>query len=49
MDISHDLKTPLTNILGYTETLINNPDLDEASKGKVSKRCSCLTAIVLII
>jgi len=34
MDISHDLKTPLTNILGYTETLINNPDLDEASKEK---------------
>lgn len=34
MDISHDLKTPLTNILGYTETLINNPDLAEATKEK---------------
>lgn len=34
MDISHDLKTPLTNILGYTETLIYNEDLDNVLNEK---------------
>jgi len=28
LDISHDLKNPLTSILGYSETLINNRDLE---------------------
>jgi len=37
MDVSHDLKTPLTNILGYTETLMNNPDLDESAREKYLK------------
>lgn len=32
LDISHDLKNPLTSILGYSETLINNPELDEKEK-----------------
>ena len=32
LDISHDLKNPLTSILGYSETLINNRDLDENEK-----------------
>jgi len=32
LDISHDLKNPLTSILGYSETLINNRDLDEKEK-----------------
>ena len=32
LDISHDLKNPLTSILGYSETLINNRELDENEK-----------------
>lgn len=32
LDISHDLKNPLASILGYSETLINNRDLDESEK-----------------
>jgi len=32
LDISHDLKNPLTSILGYSETLINNKELDEHEK-----------------
>ncbi len=32
LDISHDLKNPLTSILGYSETLINNRNLDEKEK-----------------
>jgi signal transduction histidine kinase len=32
LDISHDLKNPLASILGYSETLINNTDLDESEK-----------------
>lgn len=32
LDISHDLKTPLTNILGYAETLLEDSNLSEAEK-----------------
>lgn len=32
--ISHDIKTPLTSILGYSERLIKNPDLPNATKEK---------------
>ncbi|WP_017213032.1 sensor histidine kinase [Clostridium beijerinckii] len=32
LDISHDLKNPLSSILGYSEILINNNDLDEKEK-----------------
>ena len=31
-NISHELKTPLSMILGYAETLRNNPDLDEKTR-----------------
>jgi signal transduction histidine kinase/HAMP domain-containing protein len=28
-NISHELKTPVSSILGYMESILNNPDLDE--------------------
>lgn len=33
-NLSHQIKTPLTNILGYMEILQDSKDLDEASKNK---------------
>jgi len=33
-DASHELKTPITSILGYAETLLNNPDIDRATEKK---------------
>jgi len=32
LDISHDLKNPLTSVLGYSETLIKNRDISENEK-----------------
>ncbi|WP_099191760.1 sensor histidine kinase [Tepidibacter mesophilus] len=34
LDISHDLKTPLTNIMGYSETIYYDKELDESTKNK---------------
>ncbi|CAH2211762.1 sensor histidine kinase [Tepidibacter aestuarii] len=34
LDISHDLKTPLTNIIGYSETIYYDTELDESTKNK---------------
>ena len=34
LDISHDLKTPLTNIMGYSELIYYETDLDESIKNK---------------
>lgn len=31
-NISHELKTPVSSVRGYLETIINNPDLDENRK-----------------
>lgn len=33
-NVSHELKTPLTSILGYLETLINNNDIDSLQQKK---------------
>lgn len=34
LDISHDLKNPLANILGYSDFLLKNPNLSEEDKVK---------------
>lgn len=31
-NISHELKTPVTSILGYTETMLDHPDMDEDTR-----------------
>ena len=33
-NIAHDLRTPLTSIIGYLELLVNNKDVDEETKNK---------------
>ena len=38
-NVSHELKTPISSILGFTETLISNPDMDEEKKLFFIKRC----------
>lgn len=36
--ISHDIKTPLTSILGYSELLVNNENISEQNKIKYANR-----------
>lgn len=36
LDISHDLKTPLTNIQGYSETIMSNSNIDNETKQSLS-------------
>lgn len=38
-NISHELKTPVSSILGYTETIINNPELSQEVKQQFIQRC----------
>ena len=37
LDISHDLKNPLTSILGYSEFLLENDDISSEDKNKLLK------------
>ncbi|MGK0465271.1 HAMP domain-containing sensor histidine kinase [Clostridium sp.] len=37
LDISHDLKNPLTSILGYSEFLLENDDISKEDKNKLLK------------
>ncbi len=38
-NVSHELKTPISSILGFTETLINNPNIDDEKKMFFIERC----------
>lgn len=37
-NISHELKTPVASILGFTETILDNPELDEQQKTEFVER-----------
>lgn len=37
-NIAHELKTPVASILGFTETLLDNPELDEATQRQFIER-----------
>lgn len=38
-NVAHELKTPISSIQGFTETLINNPNMDEDKKMFFIERC----------
>jgi signal transduction histidine kinase len=38
-NINHELKTPVSSIAGYLETIINNPQLDETKKTEFIEKC----------
>ncbi len=33
-NVAHDLRTPLTSVIGYLELIVKNPDLEENTKGR---------------
>jgi two-component system sensor histidine kinase VicK len=39
-DVSHELKTPITSIMGYADTLLENEDLDNDTSKKFLQRIS---------
>lgn len=38
-NVAHELKTPVSSIQGYLETIISNLDMDEATKKQFLERC----------
>ena len=38
-NVAHELKTPVSSINGYLETLVTNPDLDEPTRNQFIGRC----------
>ncbi len=54
-NVSHELRTPLTSIQGYSETLIDNPDLEESVRDfleiirKNAMRMARLTEDLLVL
>ncbi len=49
-NIAHELKTPVASILGYTDTIIDNPDIEEKTKLQFIRRANAqarrLTALL---
>ncbi|MBN2722615.1 MAG: PAS domain-containing protein [Deltaproteobacteria bacterium] len=48
-NVSHELKTPLTSIRGYTETVLNNFNMDEKAAGFLAKTLSASNRLSSII
>lgn len=42
-NIAHELKTPISSIQGYLETIINNPNIDPEKRAKFIERCYAQT------
>lgn len=38
-NVAHELKTPVSSIQGYLETIVSNPDIDEETKNQFIQRC----------
>lgn len=38
-NIAHELKTPVSSIRGYLETIMDNPDMDESMRNEFISRC----------
>lgn len=38
-NVAHELKTPVSSIQGYLETIVSNPDMDEDTKNGFIQRC----------
>lgn len=38
-NVAHELKTPVSSIQGYLETIVSNPDLNEETKNQFIERC----------
>lgn len=38
-NVAHELKTPVSSIQGYLETIVSNPDIDPETKDLFIKRC----------
>lgn len=43
LNMSHELKTPVSSIQGYVETILNNPKLDEKQRTQFLSRCHVQT------
>ena len=38
-NVAHELKTPVSSIQGYLETIVSNPDIDNETKDQFIQRC----------
>lgn len=38
-NVAHELKTPVSSIQGYLETIVSNPDIDAETKDRFIQRC----------